>query len=129
MPSNASRPATFSVRGTNAPTPAASTMAPQSNCRPARVRTSKRPSSRRATWLTSWSRWNAGANGAICCEQPVGQLAAGARGQRGDVVDRLVAVELDALAAREGQGVDDVRGDLAQAQLEDLEQARPGRRR
>jgi hypothetical protein len=57
-------------------------------------------------------------------EQPLGELAPRAGGHCGDVVDRLVAVQLDALAARERQGVDDVGGDLAQPQLEHLEQAR-----
>ena len=56
-------------------------------------------------------------------EQRVGQFLAGAHRHRRDVVDRLVRVELDALAARRGQRVDDVRLDLQQAQFEDLEQA------
>jgi hypothetical protein len=46
---------------------------------------------------------------------------AGDRGAR-NVVDRLVAVERYALAARGGQRIDDVAGDFEQAELEGLEQ-------
>jgi hypothetical protein len=55
-------------------------------------------------------------------EQVVGQLAAGAHRHGRNVVDRLVGIELDALAAGIGQGVDDVRLDLQQPELEHLEQ-------
>ena len=56
-------------------------------------------------------------------KQQAGQLAPGAHRDARDVVDGFVAVQLDALAARMGQGVDQVGGDALQAQLEDLEQA------
>jgi len=51
-----------------------------------------------------------------------GQLTPGAHRDARDVVDGFVAIQLDALAARMGQGVDQVGGDALQAQLEDLEQ-------
>ena len=56
--------------------------------------------------------------------QPVDQLLGAAHGQRRDVVDGLVRVQLGALPARVLQGVDDVRLDAEQPQLEDLEQPR-----
>ena len=55
--------------------------------------------------------------------EPLGELAPGAERQPGDVVDGLVGVELDALAADARKRVDGVRADLPQAELEDLEQA------
>jgi len=64
-----------------------------------------------------------GAEGLDLLEQVVGELLAGANRHGRDVVDRLVGVQLDALAARVGQRIDDVRLDLEQAELEDLEQA------
>jgi len=60
-------------------------------------------------------------------EQQTSQLAPGTDRDARDVVDGLVAVQLDALAARMGQGVDQVGGDALQAQLEDLEQAHGAR--
>jgi len=67
------------------------------------------------------------AEGRDLLEQCIGQAAAGAERHAGDVVDGFVGVELDALATRGGQGIDDMRLDLQQAQLEHLEQAgRPG---
>ena len=56
-------------------------------------------------------------------EQPVGEFAPGADLDRRDVVDRLVRVQLDALAASPGKGIDDMGLDAQQAQLEHLEQA------
>jgi len=50
------------------------------------------------------------------------QAAPAGRRNARDVVDGLVAVELHALAARRGQRVDDVAGDLEQAELKGLEQ-------
>ena len=55
-------------------------------------------------------------------EQGIGQLLPGAHRNGGDVVDRLVGVQLDRLAAGHSQRVDHVRLDLQQAQLEHLEQ-------
>ncbi len=65
----------------------------------------------------------AGAERLDLLEQLLGQLAPGGDGQGGDVVDRLVGIELDALAAGVRQRIDDVRAHLLQAELEHLEQA------
>ena len=56
-------------------------------------------------------------------QQKVCKLPSGTDRDAGYVVDGLIAVQLDALATRMGQGVDQVGGDALQAQLEDLEQA------
>jgi hypothetical protein len=56
-------------------------------------------------------------------EQTIGQLLTRAYGHRRNVVDRLVRIQLRALAADGGQGVDELRAQAEQAQLEDLEQA------
>ena len=59
--------------------------------------------------------------------QEVGQILAGAVRHRRDVVDRLVGIELGALAARPVEVVDQVALDVEQAGLEHREQAdRPG---
>ncbi len=50
------------------------------------------------------------------------QLAAGAHGHARNVVDGFVGVQLGALAADVGQGVNHMRGDALQAELEDLEE-------
>ena len=55
--------------------------------------------------------------------QPVDQLLPAAHRDAGDVVDRLVGVQLARLPAGLGQGVDDVGADLQQAQLEHRKQA------
>ena len=62
-------------------------------------------------------------------EQVVRQFLARAHRNGRDVVDRLVGVQLDALAARVGQRIDHMGLDLQQAEFEHLEQARRGRRR
>ena len=62
-------------------------------------------------------------------EQPIGQLLAGAHRHGRNVVDRLVGIQLDALAARRFQRIDDLRLQPEQAQLENLEQAARARRR
>jgi hypothetical protein len=64
-----------------------------------------------------------GAEGFDLLEQVVGEFLAGAHGHGRDVVDRLVGVQLDALAAGVAQRVDDVGLDLEQAEFEHLEQA------
>ncbi len=56
-------------------------------------------------------------------EQVVGQFLAGADRHGRDVVDRLVRIQLDALAADCRQRIDDVGLDLEQAEFEYLEQA------
>ena len=55
--------------------------------------------------------------------QAVDEFLRAADRQRRDVVDRLVGIQLGALAARVLEGVDDVALDAEQAELEDLEQA------
>ena len=55
-------------------------------------------------------------------EQPVDQLLRAAHRQRRDVVDRLVRVELGALAARMRERVHDLAPDAEQPELEDGEQ-------
>jgi len=69
----------------------------------------------------------AGRKGADLLLQTLHQLAPTADRQAGHVVDGLVGVELDALAARVGQGVDDLGMDAQQAEFEDLEQAHRAR--
>ena len=65
----------------------------------------------------------AGAERLDLLQQPLGQLAPGAVRHGRDVVDRLVGVELEALAAGMRQRVDDCGAHLLQAELEHLEQA------
>jgi hypothetical protein len=60
-------------------------------------------------------------------EQVVGQFLAGAHRHRRDVVDRLVRIQLHALAADGRQRIDHVGLDFQQAQLEHLEQANRAR--
>jgi isoquinoline 1-oxidoreductase subunit alpha len=55
--------------------------------------------------------------------QPVDEFLRAADRQGGDVVDRLVGIELGALSARGLQGIDQMGRDAQQAQLENLEQA------
>ena len=55
--------------------------------------------------------------------QALHQLVRAAHGQGGDVVNRLVAIQLHALAARVGQSVDEVGAQALQAQLKYQEQA------
>jgi hypothetical protein len=90
---------------------------------PLLVSTKKRPSACFSHHAHLLSEVEGGAERLDLLEQVVGQFLAGAHGHGRDVVDRLVGVQLDALAARVGQRVDDVGLDLQQAQLEHLEQA------
>ena len=55
-------------------------------------------------------------------QQPVDELLGAADGQRRDVVDRLVGIQLGALAARRAQRIDEVAADTQQSELEHLEQ-------
>ena len=64
-----------------------------------------------------------GAKGLDLRAQPLHQFVPGAGLNGGNVVDGFVAVQLGALAAGVGQGVDDVGAQAVQAQLEHLEQA------
>ena len=56
-------------------------------------------------------------------QQTLREAAAGGDRCAGDVVDRLVGIELHALAASVGQGINDMGLHFVQAQLEHLEQA------
>ena len=56
-------------------------------------------------------------------QQAVDQLLRAAHGQRGNVIDRLLGIQLAALAAGMLERVDDVGANAQQAELEDLEQA------
>ena len=64
-----------------------------------------------------------GAHRGNLLHQALDEFLRAADGQRRDIVDRLVGVQLRALAARVLQGVDDVALDAEQAEFEDLEQA------
>ncbi len=55
--------------------------------------------------------------------QPVHELLRAAHGQRRNVVDRFVGIELGALAARVRERVDEMRADTQKPELEHLEQA------
>ena len=61
--------------------------------------------------------------------QRFGQALAGDLRDAGNVVDRLLGIELGALAADLVEDVDEMRLDVEQAELEHGEQARPGPRR
>jgi hypothetical protein len=65
-----------------------------------------------------------GAKGLDLLEQAIDEFLRSADGQRRDVVDRLVRVELGALPARVSQRVHDVGLDAEQPELEDLEETR-----
>ena len=56
-------------------------------------------------------------------QQPVGDLLSGDNRQPGNVVDRLVGIELPALAAGLVEDVDEVRLDVDEAQLENGKEA------
>ena len=58
-------PSTFSVRGWNEPTPPAMNTVLLTNRVPLLVATSKRPSSRLATSVTSWPKWKVAPKGSI----------------------------------------------------------------
>src|SRR5207245_9640369 len=63
------------------------------------------------------------AKGLDLLEQRVGELFAGAHGHGRNVVNRFVGVELDALAAGVGEGVDHMSLDRQQTQLKHLKKA------
>src|SRR5262245_5948391 len=56
-------------------------------------------------------------------QETIDELLCATDGQRGDVVDRLVRIELGTLPARMCERIDHVRRDAEQAQLENLEEA------
>ena len=91
------------------------------------VSTSKRPSSRlrqRRHFLTEMQRRIERRD---LLHEAVDELLRAADGQRRDVVDRLVGIELGALAAGRAQRIDQMAADAQQSELENLEQpARAG---
>ena len=68
-------------------------------------------------------RWNAGPNGLICSISASTSPCAETFGHRRNVVDRLLRIELGALAADLVEDVDEVRLHVEQAELEHREQA------
>ena len=99
------------------------TTAPASKVVPVAVRTWKRPLSLAGELGDLLAQMKLGVEGLDLLHQPIDQLLGAAHGQRRNVVDRLIRIELGALAARMRERVDDVRADTQQAELEDLEQA------
>ena len=109
LPSSSAAPGTSSLRGWNEPTPPAITTAPASNT----VRRAGHDAEA-AVLLTLDLRdflaeVQARAERPDLLEQPIGQLLARAHRHGGNVVDRLVGIQLDALAAGRLQRIDDVR--------------------
>ena len=89
--------------------------------------TSQRPSTWRLTWLDLLIEMKRGLEGCHLLQQPLRQLAAGAVRQARNVVNGLVGVELDALAASLVQHIDHLGMNALQAELKHLKQAhRPG---
>src|SRR3990170_1832361 len=64
-----------------------------------------------------------GLEGPDLLQEPVGQLLAGADGQTRNVVDRLLGVELGALAARPVENIDDMGFQPREPELKYREQA------
>ena len=64
-----------------------------------------------------------GAEGLDLLHQPVGQFLAGDDGQAGNVVDRLLRIQLGALPARPVEDVDQMAFEVQQTQLEHREQS------
>src|ERR1700689_2278205 len=60
-------------------------------------------------------------------QQAIDQFLRAADGQRRNVVNRLVRIELSALTAGQAQGIDDVCADAKKAQFEDLKEANGAR--
>src|SRR5258708_29297692 len=56
-------------------------------------------------------------------QQSIDQFLGAAQGQGGNVIDRLIGIQLRALTAGLAQGIDDVSADPEQSQLEDLKQS------
>jgi hypothetical protein len=116
-------PSTLIVRAWKEPTPAAMKMVLVMKRVPAEVSTLKRL----VFAALDGGHFLAQVEGRLerldLLEQVVGQFLAGADGHGRDVVDRLVRIQLHALAADGRQRIDHVGLDFQQAQLEHLEQA------
>ena len=121
LPSNTSAPGTPMRRGWKDPTPPAITTAPASNRVPRiglHIEAAVLALTQRGDFLAEMQR---------CIErgdllqQAVDELLRAADRQRGDVVNRLVGIELGALAARRAERVDEMAADPQQSELEHLE--------
>ena len=64
-----------------------------------------------------------GVKGLGLLQQPIDQFLRAANGQRGNVINRLVGIQLGALTAGLRQGIDDVSADPEKPEFEDLEQS------
>ena len=121
---DASQPSTPRRRGWNEPRPAAITTVLREE-----LGAGRRAQEEAAVVLasavrtTSSPKWNTGRHRRDLLHQAVDEFLRAADGQRRDVVDRLVGIQLGTLAARVLERVDDVALDAEQAELEDLEQA------
>ena len=110
--------------GWNEPPPAAITTTLASNTLPPSVLDAEQrvadPLDRLAP---SRRRWNVGLNGLICSISASTRPCAEIFGMRRNVVDRLLRIELGALAADLVEDVDEMRLHVEQAELEHREQA------
>ena len=128
-PRSASAPSTPSRRGWNEPRPAAITTAFGDEARARGRGQVEAAVLARAQLDHLLAEVEFGPERLDLLQQPVDQLLGAAHRQRRDVVDRLVRIQLGALAARVLQRVDDVGLDAEQPQLERPGTAPPGPRR
>ena len=98
-------------------------MLPASNRVPAEVSTAKRPRSGLATLVDLLAKVEAGVKGLDLLEQPVDQFLRTADRNRGNVVDRLVRIELGALAAGMRERIHDLALHAEQPELEHRKKA------
>ena len=108
--------------GVNEPPPAAITSTLHSNTVPMSV-VSLNASIEALERLDPLAEMELGAERLDLLHEPVGQLLAGHHDDAGDVVDRLLGIELGALAARPVEDVHHMRLDVEQAELEHGEEA------
>ena len=94
-----------------------------SGCAPGRTHREPTRRHRAKRSSTSSPRWNCGLNGRICCIRRSTQFLRTADRQRRNIVNRLVRIQLRALPADDLQGIEHMRLDAEQTQLEHLEQA------
>ncbi len=99
------------------------TTAPVLKVVPAAVRSVKRPSSRRVRLGDFLPQVKGRVERTDLLHQPIHELLRAAHGQRGDIVDRFVGIELRTLAAGVRERIHEMRADAQQAELEHLEQA------
>ena len=109
--------------GTKLPPPAAMTMTGATRTLPVSVVSRHLPSSRLVQRRRHLAEMEDRLERLDLLEQPVGQLLAGADRDARNVVDRLLRIELGALAARPVENVDQMGFQLGQAELKHGEQA------